>query len=63
MVDLNGKTLTTGGYDIDFYDKAIMRNGSIYVANYSDSLLVDTGANALFENCAMSSCTGNSSVF
>ncbi len=63
VVDLNGKTLTTGGYDIDFYDKVIMRNGSIYVANYGDNLLVDTGANALFENCTMSSCTGNSSVF
>lgn len=63
VVDLNGKTLTTGGYDIDFYDKVIMRNGSIYVANYDDNLLVDTGANALFENCTMSSCTGNSSVF
>ena len=63
MVDLNGKTLTTGGHSIRLYDKVIMRNGSTYVANLNDSLLVDTGANVLFENCTMSSCPSSCPVF
>ena len=63
VVDLNGKTLTTGGHSIRLYDKVIMRNGSTYVADLNDNLLVDTGANALFENCAMSSCVSSCSVF